>query len=129
MSVFPELLMWEQVSGANLSCGVGRMECDILRDLGPPPDMILSLPPPPVPPSLEELVSRLSSEALSRSSDAGSPGILFGTGAVGSSKDSLACNLCHWAKGDNVGFVELAQKGKLLERNIVNTFNELYKAR
>ena len=98
MSLFPDQLLWEKTATVNLSCGLGRMECDILKDLGPPPDMILSIPPPPMPPSLEELVSRLAGEAMTES--VGSDG-------------SATCNLCHWAaKGSNVGFVELAQKGE-----------------
>jgi len=61
--LFDEGLLYDPMASVNVSCGMGRMECDILKDFGPPPNMILSMPPPPVPPSLEELVSRLAADA------------------------------------------------------------------
>lgn len=113
MSVLPELLLWEQAS-VNLSCGGGRVACDVLRDLGPPPDMILNLPPPPVPPHLEEIVSRLAAEALALP-DGDNRDSSSGFGFASTSSEASSCELCLWATGNNIGFVELAQKGELLE--------------
>ena len=90
--VVPDLFLRDQ--SVNISCS-GRMECDALYELGPPPDIILTMPPPPVPPFMEELLSRLSAEGINLHEDNKEP-----------------CNLCHWAMGNGVGFVELAQKGK-----------------
>lgn len=33
------------------------MSCELMDDLGPPPDLILSMPPPPLPPSLQHLLA------------------------------------------------------------------------
>ena len=94
-SVLPQLLMWDQ--SVNSSCG-GRMQCDSLFELGPPPDTILNIPPPPVPPFMEEFVSRLSAQGIE----------------MEPTFTDDECSLCHWATdGSSVGFVELAQKGKV----------------
>ncbi|CAL4123198.1 unnamed protein product, partial [Meganyctiphanes norvegica] len=83
--------------------------CDALLELGPPPDMILSMPPPPVPPNMEEFVSRLvalEGIGLGTSED------MLGFSADG---ERAECNLCQWASGNSVGFVELARKGPLID--------------
>ena len=98
-SVVPELFLWDQ--SLNISCS-GRMECDALYELGPPPDMILNIPPPPVPPFMEEFISRLASEGINVHEETTNE----------YPKDDKPCNLCHWADGNGVGFVELAQKGQ-----------------
>ncbi|XP_018006488.1 uncharacterized protein LOC108664420 isoform X2 [Hyalella azteca] len=101
MSLFPDLMLWETAALTNLSCSGGRMECDILRELGPPPDMILSLPPPPVPPSIEKLVVRLAAEADPQ--------------AGAAAHEDAPCHLCTWARGSSVGVVERAQKGPVID--------------
>nr|XP_045607459.1 uncharacterized protein LOC123764036 [Procambarus clarkii] len=99
-SVLPEFFLWEQ--SVNTSCG-GRMECDTLFELGPPPDMILSIPPPPIPPFMEDFVARLAAEGIDINQDIGFP------------EEEKTCNLCQWANGNGVGYVELAQKGPLID--------------
>lgn len=96
-SVVPEFLWWDQ--SLNSSCG-GRMECETLYELGPPPDMILNIPPPPIPPFMEDFVARLAAEGIDIHQDSGFP------------EGEKACNLCQWASGNGVGYVELAQKGE-----------------
>lgn len=79
------------------------MECETLYELGPPPDMILNIPPPPIPPFMEEFVARLAAEGINiHEDDNGFP------------EEEKSCNLCQWANGNGVGFVELAQKGELI---------------
>lgn len=79
------------------------MECETLYELGPPPDMILNIPPPPIPPFMEEFVARLAAEGINiHEDDNGFP------------EEEKSCNLCQWANGNGVGFVELAQKGELM---------------
>lgn len=78
------------------------MECDSLYELGPPPDMILKIPPPPIPPFMEDFVARLAAEGVDVRPDP-SPGL---------AEDQKSCSLCHWADGNGVGYVELAQKGE-----------------
>lgn len=97
-------MIWDQLTSVNFSCGGGGRFCDAMWDLGPPPDIILALPPPPVPPHLGELVARLSAEALQPEG----PGFDSRSAAEGFEQ---SCELCHWATGNNIGFVELAQKG------------------
>ncbi|XP_047472452.1 uncharacterized protein LOC125027422 [Penaeus chinensis] len=100
-SVVPEFFLWDQ--SLNSSCG-GRMECETLYELGPPPDMILNIPPPPIPPFMEEFVARLAAEGINiHEDDNGFP------------EEEKSCNLCQWANGNGVGFVELAQKGPLID--------------
>lgn len=100
----PELFLWEQQS-VNSSCG-GRMECDSLFELGPPPDMILKIPPPPIPPFMEDFVARLAAEGVDVRPDpvSSAPGV-----------EDRKCSLCHWANGNGVGYVELAQKGECVD--------------
>ncbi|XP_076054116.1 uncharacterized protein LOC143032841 [Oratosquilla oratoria] len=99
-AVIPDLLLWDQ--SFNSSCG-GKMDCDSLYELGPPPDMILNIPPPPIPPFMEEFVARLAAE-----------GIDIHAGSE-STEEEPKCNLCQWAKGNGVGYVELPQKGPLID--------------
>ncbi|KAK8402217.1 hypothetical protein O3P69_001372 [Scylla paramamosain] len=81
------------------------MECDSLFELGPPPDMILKIPPPPIPPFMENFVARLAAEGVDVRPDQGS----------GLAEDQKSCSLCQWADGNGVGYVELAQKGPLID--------------
>ncbi|XP_064106031.1 uncharacterized protein LOC135215383 isoform X1 [Macrobrachium nipponense] len=100
-SVVPEFFLWDQ--SQNSSCG-GRMECETLYELGPPPDMILNIPPPPIPPFMAEFVNRLAAEGINiHDDDKGFP------------EEEKQCNLCQWANGNGVGYVELAQKGPLID--------------
>lgn len=69
------VLPWLQ---SNISCPGG--ECALLEELGPPPDMILTLPPPPLPAFLAEAAPALMNES---------------------------CGLCRWAGGDAVDYVEM----------------------
>lgn len=89
------------------------MECDSLYELGPPPNMILNIPPPPIPPFMEEFVARLAAE-----------GIDMGQDSSGFPEEDKACNLCQWANGNGVGYVELAQKGELIKWRCALMFHE-----
>lgn len=86
------------------------MGCDSLSELGPPPDLILTIPPPPMPPFMEKFVSRLASEGVDLRAE---EGFAF-------PEEEQQCNLCHWSDGNGVGFVELAQKGEYLFIPFVN---------
>ncbi|KAK7085342.1 hypothetical protein SK128_019354, partial [Halocaridina rubra] len=75
------------------------MECDTFYELGPPPDMLLNVPPPPIPPFMAEFVSRLAAEGINLRED-----------DKGFAEEDKPCHLCQWANGNGVGYVELAQK-------------------
>ncbi|XP_037073076.1 uncharacterized protein LOC119094105 [Pollicipes pollicipes] len=71
---------------ANGSCAGG--ECALLAELGPPPDMILTLPPPPLPAFLAESAPALMNQS---------------------------CGLCQWAGGGAVDFVEMPRPGPAID--------------
>ena len=75
-------LAWPDV--ANDTCAGGG-ECALLEALGPPPDMILTLPPPPLPAFLAESAPQLMNHS---------------------------CGLCRWAAGGAVDYVEMPRQGK-----------------
>ncbi|KAF0300760.1 hypothetical protein FJT64_003269 [Amphibalanus amphitrite] len=67
----------------NTSCPGG--ECALLEELGPPPDMILTLPPPPLPSFLAESAPQLMNHS---------------------------CGLCRWASGGAVDYVEMPRQDR-----------------
>ncbi|XP_043194196.1 uncharacterized protein LOC122366254 [Amphibalanus amphitrite] len=70
----------------NTSCPGG--ECALLEELGPPPDMILTLPPPPLPSFLAESAPQLMNHS---------------------------CGLCRWASGGAVDYVEMPRQGPAID--------------
>ncbi|KAK2706183.1 uncharacterized protein LOC136030381 [Artemia franciscana] len=65
--------------------------CSWANDLGPPPDLIWTIPPPPLPHFLEEALKDID-------------------------QDNQSCNLCDWSTGaDSVNFIELSAQGALAE--------------
>ncbi|KAK4307152.1 hypothetical protein Pmani_021058 [Petrolisthes manimaculis] len=84
------VLVWPpSLQSTNGTCGGRMFDCD-----APPPNSFLHFPPPPpFPPFLQEFL-----EGFTTHSDGG------------------VCNGgCEWARGDTVGFVELAQKGAVID--------------
>ena len=72
---------WPELT-SNGSCPGG--ECAMLEALGPPPDMILTLPPPPLPAFLAEAPQLMNH----------------------------SCGLCRWAAGGAVDYVEMPRQGE-----------------
>ena len=74
------------------SCGGMVGFCEAWRL--PPPD-IFNIPPPPLPPFLADLESQLTVKGV-----LGVP-----------ERGEEFCDLCQWATGYDIGFVQLSEKG------------------
>ncbi|XP_076053526.1 uncharacterized protein LOC143032542 [Oratosquilla oratoria] len=89
----------DDVLDVNFTC-THSLDCREFEGLPPPPNFVLSVPPPPVPPFMEggmsHLVETNSLASKSRISDEGAEG-------EEDSEDAFPqCSLCDWAVGGNV---------------------------
>lgn len=66
------------------------MECDSLVEMGPPPDLIAGMPPPPIPAFLRDPVELLAAS-------------------------NGSCNLCGWAGSDDVQLMEIPRKFPMID--------------
>ena len=51
------LLDFGDLDNASMDSSCTSLSCAFLDELGPPPDLILSMPPPPLPPFMQHLIS------------------------------------------------------------------------
>lgn len=66
-------------------------DCGFLSEIGPPPNLIVNLPPPPVPSFLQS-----------------SADILLAT-------NNGSCDFCNWAQGVDVPYIEVSRKGRAID--------------
>ena len=79
---------------SDAGCVYERVGCDwLLNDVGPPPDTILRIPPPPLPQFLEEEL--LQEMRLS----------------VAQMENDTTCHWCHWARRSDANVVEPISPG------------------
>ena len=83
-----------KMDALDAGCVYDRAGCDwLLNDLGPPPDSILRIPPPPLPQFLEE--DLLKESRLS----------------VAQMENDTTCHWCHWARRLDVNVVDTTTPG------------------